>query len=517
MNFTSQTQEMFKETQLVPVHVSWDEVLYFNYLQELVTNHQQDVDKKTGLRAYPGLSQAIRIPEIREIFMATVEMLNRGEHLGNDISAITEKEDKKIRQRGIPPIPSDEEKDIQKLDATGQGDDKVLVMMPLDVVRFLDILRGSENKDPTLHLDQFGWFKSIVRTVATVGGALLGGPLGAVAGNIAGRVATGQPVQKAIVPSLPNALYAWGGGHGLNAAGLGAYAGASAPGSTAAWGSSLLGNGAANNGATTSAATGAAKAAASGAAAEAGKEAANSGFGNLVKQYGPGLALIGGGLFLGHKKDKQKQQHYEEEKQKFDKANTAAIQRWNEDELERPLLSPEPIPEHLYRRTLSTPRRLKKGGEVIGKPIVGKGKGQEDLIYVDVPENTWIHNATFVSDAGDGSTDAGHKEIEKLEKFAVKKLMTPEVVKTFKENIKEKPLRQVPCALSNGERKTPPIIVSALGAGSHDKGANIMRDVVKEMRLHKISKGHKLPPPAPDLISLYKKVARKHLGGEVCH
>lgn len=528
MKPSNAVQSQIEDTQLVPVHISWDEVLYFNYLQELVTGHQQDEDKKTGLRAYPGLSMAIRIPEIREIFMAVVEMQGKGESLGKDINAITKQEDAKIRARGIPSIDSDSEQDIHLLDETGEGNDKVLVMMPLDVVHFLDILQGGEKKDPILKLQEFGLFggigrifssgpvSSIIRTVATVGGAVLGGPLGAAAGNFAGRLATGQNYKKAILPSLPNALYAYGAGHALNSAGLGSYAGAAAPGSSAAWGSSLLpeGKAAVTTSGTSTAAAG------NGAAGIAGKEASSTDFGKLLKEYGPGLALMGGGLYLGNKKDKRDQKNYEEDKERYDRSNREATNHWNENGLREPLLTREETPHHI--RKGSGIKFYKKGGKVllkpdalIGKPIRGKGKGQDDVIFIDAPEKTWIHNATFVGDAGDGSSDAGQKEIEKLEKFAAKNLLTPEIKKKFKQEIMAKPLRMVPCALSDHERGSSALTVTALGHGSNDTGNEILRDMVKEMRRHKISRGDKLPPPAPDLIHLYKKVAHKHLGGQV--
>lgn len=506
-------QQVKQETHLIPVHISWDEVLYFNYLQELVTGHQQDVDPETGLRSYPGLSEAVRIPEIREIFMAAAEMHENGESLGPDIEGITEQEDEKIRARGIPPIPSDEEPDIQKLAATGEDEDKVLVMMPQDVVQFLDIIQGGEKKDPAMGLQEFGFFsgkfgnfvKSIVRVGATVGGAFLGGPLGAAAGNMAGRWVTGQkPGKDMLIAGGKNALYSYGAGKALGAVGMGGLGG----------NAGNIGAGAKAMGLSNPFSSGAvaSTAAANPIAAPAGTAAASSGFGSLVSQYGPGLAMMGGGLYLGSRNDKKKQQEYQQDKREHERKNKIVADNWNADGLNEPLLEPEYLPEDLHKGPL---KRYKGGGKVLAKPIVGRGKGQEDLIKVTVPEKTWIDNATFVADAGDGSTKAGHKEIEKLEKYVVNNHLTPDVIQRFKQDIKVKPLRPVPCAFSDGEREKKPLLVAAFGRGSNDKGAAILRDMVTTIRKHKVSKGHQLPPPCPDLITVYKKIAHKHLGGRV--
>jgi hypothetical protein len=84
----------------------------------------------------------------------------------------------------------------------------------------------------------------------------------------------------------------------------------------------------------------------------------------------------------------------------------------------------------------------------------------------------------------------------------------PEVKHEIDISIKKQPLRKVPCALSNGERVTPPHLVAAVGDGSFDKGAKVLRKMTKELRRHKASKGLDLPPAAHDLTVYYKKALR---------
>ena len=148
---------------------------------------------------------------------------------------------------------------------------------------------------------------------------------------------------------------------------------------------------------------------------------------------------------------------------------------------------------------------LKTGGH-IGEPIKGPGRGQDDVIKRDrIKEGGWIWDATTTGHLGDGATDAGQKHIEKFEKIIKKHKLGGSIHKAPELDGGRKP-RNVPCALSNGERYTPPKLVTALGDGSNAKGAKILRNLTKEIRLHKVSKGAELPPPAHDLTTYYKKV-----------
>lgn len=534
-----------KSSLLVPVHISVDEALGFNALQASKDNPAgQYVDDKTGLREYSRLSKIIRIPQMKDLFIATADMYRSGEQLPPDIEELKHGPIPG-EEEGLPPIPSDTDPTVLEIAATGEHGDDVLVMMPQDVVDFMDILQGSEHKDPEFGLQEFFKFKnlirSVVRTVATVaggvGGFLLGGPLGAgagaYAGNAAGRAVTGGH-KNAVTKALPNALY-----------GLGAGAGASLLGANPAAMAGKLGLGSALPSWASGAATAAAPAASSlgGKAAEnAAKKApanalaqkmaveeaaaADPGFlGGLKDQLlasgkdliAPGL-LMGASAYMTHRGERKEEKERKKEKEEELKEKKE-LQKYLNQHLDVPLYSHPMVDQDYYRlpsrhykkggRVLE--RRYKNGGAVMaikGTLLKGRGKGQDDLINKTIPEYTWIHDAHTVSALGDGTTEAGHKEIRKFEE-KIKREKLPHVKEKIIETIKENKPRQVKCAVANGEHSTPLMLVGALGDGSFEKGAQIMRDITKEIRLHKVSKKDKLPPAAHDLETYYKKVLQK--------
>lgn len=488
------------KTALITVHISREEAMYFNYLQEQITGHEQDVDPETELRAYPALSEAIRQPHLRDVFIAVASLVRDHQGLPEPIDELSKGVDAQIKAKGLPPIPSDNEPDVQELAKTGQGKDLVMVRMPLDVVKFMDKIQGNIKRDPTMGLQEFWGFgnilKSVVRVAATVGGGLLGGPVGAAAGNTLGRMATGQNAKKAAIASLPNALYAYGAQQGLGAAGMGQVG----PTNGLPQLHTMMGGGAGAAGAGT---TAAANAAGPTAAQAAGSSSGISGL--LGNQGLLGAGLMGAGMYMQHKADKDKEKRYDKDKAEYDAARKQAAHEHNSNRLSEPMMTLPALPMDYYKR-----QHRKKGGSVLAAPIVGRGKGQEDLINVDVPQNSWIDNATFVADVGDGSTKAGHKELEKLEKYIIKNHLKPDVVQQFKAEIKAQPLRNVPCALSDGERRKEPLLVAGFGQGSMKKGADVLRDIVTEVRKVKMSNGLKLPPACPDLITVYKRTAHKH-------
>ncbi len=154
-------------------------------------------------------------------------------------------------------------------------------------------------------------------------------------------------------------------------------------------------------------------------------------------------------------------------------------------------------PDDPSYRDVSLPKAVeyKTGGSVQGKPIQGPGNGQSDSINVDsTREGEWIWDASTVADLGDGSTDAGWKEIRHLENQIKRK-------PGFKEMHEFKPgvsPQKVKTALSNGEFRTPTKIVTALGDGDNTKGAAILRRMTQNIRIYKNSNGTQLPPPIKD-------------------
>lgn len=122
--------------------------------------------------------------------------------------------------------------------------------------------------------------------------------------------------------------------------------------------------------------------------------------------------------------------------------------------------------------------------------IRGPGKGQDDLIYSDVPEGAFVIDASSVSDLGDGSSDSGKLE---LDKFCSE-------VWDSKKNIKisgnGEIQRYIPVALSNGEYVVPREIVTIIGGGDNKKGAHILDNAILLLRKKKRTSGADLPPKA---------------------
>ena len=162
---------------------------------------------------------------------------------------------------------------------------------------------------------------------------------------------------------------------------------------------------------------------------------------------------------------------------------------------------PEPAPE-----------RYKKGGRVDNGInyisnnnqdgyIAGPGKGQDDKVPKDVPEGSYIIDATSVSMFGDGSSRAGKEELDKTIHLIRKKIPTI-AHKLSGGGVNGR--RMIPAMLSDGEYEIDPLTVSAIGNGSNKTGAKILKSAVKSLRKHKNSNGDRLPPRAKDFISYLK-------------
>ena len=565
-------KEKARRPILIPVHISGEEVFYFNYLQG-----GQSVDPSTGLREYSKLSELIKVPEIRDIFIKVSSIAFSGEEEPRDVAEFVNENDPAKYGMEIEPIDSDFEPEVQELSSHGENGDDYLVMMPDDVVLFLDILQGGASRAPEDHLQEFFNFgkafrnitrgvpttgisfvdkpiqrihnsnamRSVTRTVATVAGGIVGGiagawvgmptvgaGIGAGIGNMAGRYVTGQnPGKDMYQAGMKNVAYGMAGKLALGAAGVGAGAGAAGAGTAGtagAAGAAGSGVGAAGSAGAVGAGAGTAGAAGAGAA---GAGTAGSGLLGGLSGYALPGALLAGSMLLGNKGQKQKEKEYED-----DKRDHRGMMEEQNNYIHRPLRgSLYAQPEYVfdqsrgrerdsgYEDDLSyrSPRRsagraqnaYKKGGlvsdySVRGIALKGPGKGQADLIKKNIPEYTWIHDATTVSNLGDGVTDEGHKEIHAFEN-KIRKEMLPLYKDRLKSETKSARLRKVPCAVANGEHEMPPLLVGALGEGSFEKGATILRKMTKEIRRHKTSSRDGLPPAAHDLDTYYKKIISK--------
>jgi hypothetical protein len=96
----------------------------------------------------------------------------------------------------------------------------------------------------------------------------------------------------------------------------------------------------------------------------------------------------------------------------------------------------------------------------------GESGGQDDNIYTDIPEGTFIVDASTTSDLGDGNSDAGANNIKAM--------------------------------VSDKEVAILPEEVAAIGNGSHKKGVKKLEKMTKNVRKHKRG-SEKLPPKAKSI------------------
>lgn len=405
--------------KLIPIHCSLSEVKALNYMQG-----GQYVDPESGLREYSRLSPIFKDDAARQLFVKLAAMVHTHKRLPDDVTNFTKG---LAKQDGIgqyyTEIPSDSEPEIKALERMGQGKDNKVVMMPLDVVKFLDSLRKTSkvtNINRRTGLEQFNFFEDILQSASAILGGAFGGkedPNKAL-DEAEGRKSreSREAREKTETPRKAKPL---------------------------------------------------------------------------SKEDILPLSAMGAGVFFKHQamKDKQKQ-----------------LKRMGE-------VRQSDLNAILSKTNFNEPMRHAKGDHV-GRPIVGKGKGQEDLIKDDkVREGSWIWDATTVGHCGDGSTKAGQQEIKKLEEHVLKGGHSKrfQALATGGKAAAKPPI--VPCALSDGERATPTAIVTAAGDGDNEKGAARFRAVTKYLRRHKISNGTELPPAAPDIIKLFKSEAiRRKVG-----
>lgn len=494
-------QLQIADKKMIPVHVSWDEIRSFNIMQG-----KQMVDPVTGLREYPLLGLLFKNKLIQKLFVEILEAVKLGTTKG-PLKTFIEDLDISFGD-GVEKIPSDEDPEVHKIEEGGENPDKKVVLLPTNVAAFFDALQGGEKLSPHDHLLEYGFFSEVLRIAAPVVGFAFGGPGGAAAGSALAHVATGN---KDIGSILKNAGFAGTLGLGAGALGVTGGSGLGAMASSIPGLSGLSGLGGAGIAGTTAAAPVAATAAATTAATPAaatglaswlpGKEAAL-----------PIAALVAGGLMAakGGQKEHQEAKKQAEENNENQRGYLKAS-GWGEPLGVRLRTHwPTPHQDTLPAARLSAARRHihKKGDLVLGKPILGPGKGQEDLIPCDsTKRGDWIWDASTTSDLGDGTTDAGFKEIRKIEKWIQK-------VPGFK-SMPEFTGGEIPpkvkTALSNGEYKTPARLVTALGQGDNEKGASILRKMTQDIRLHKISKGHELPPAIGNPMQFLHKAINEEM------
>ena len=527
LNESSYMRDMAEDNapSLIPVHVSSEEKTYFDYMQG-----GESVDPSTGMPEYSKLSEVMRNPEVRDLFADLTHMVNSGQDIPPEIMEFVNEEDP--YKEGIPQQqPAQENSPLaRQMEAAGEMDhpqDNLIVLLPQDIAEFFDELKGGAEKDPIYGLEEFGFFsgignafKSIVRVGATIAGAFMGGPMGAAAGNMLGRAVTGQKIGSDMLSAgLQNGLYAYGAGAGLSAMGgsFGALGGAAGAGSG-------LGNmlsGAASKGA--AAAPGAIPTYQGwGTVGETSKLVTpqSQGLGGMSSLFGGGdgnslfsgvgslsslfpQALQIGGAMLSQKGAKEDLKSYNQLRAEQQNRMQGQLAPFNQ-----PLGERMNYQQPFINTTGGGIGAYKKGGKIVSESYEGAAKGQDDTLKKTAKEGDFIWTATDVGHLGDGNSKAGFKEIKRFEKDLSKEL--PKKLTVEHEGLAHggKP-RDVKCLFSDGEHRTDRRLVSHLGEGDNDKGADILKEIREELRKDKISKDTDLPPKSKGLDYYYKKVIAK--------
>ena len=133
-------------------------------------------------------------------------------------------------------------------------------------------------------------------------------------------------------------------------------------------------------------------------------------------------------------------------------------------------------------------QRYAKGGQV--RYYKGSEGGQSDKRKADLPEKTYIMDATTVSLAGDGNSENGAKRI-------AKELFNTSINSGFEKQ--KNPSRNIKAWVSDGEMELSPSTVALAGGGNLDKGIKKLDKFRKNLRKHKGVRKF-LPPKSKHLM-----------------
>jgi hypothetical protein len=543
----------YMRRDLILCHISAHEAEQLDYWQG-----GEMIDPETEFRTYPRLRDMIEQPAMAEFLQHLAEEIEVSGHADKNVQELVRDLPKDNPPSPFSPAPGDFSDEGIKLDAEGEaaihGDDE-MAWLPIKLADMFDEVRGMQIRNPEDNLRQYGLWKEIkkgfnqiaqaprnivketvkgvskatgvkqttlnefIRGAATVGGFMMGaGPLGMAVGsglgNAAGNVLTGADIGKSLMRGAKMGAVGYGAAHAIPMA-MGAYGAAGAGAGAAGAGAGAAGAGAAGAGA---AGAGAAGAGAAGAGAAS-----------------PGLSLsslalpaIAGGAYMmmkGNQKDRKAAKKAQEDHRVEIEAYR---KRYGMDTPLTPLIyhsetpNTEEISQHdlehgIYQPFYNYTDKYAKGGSVHGqdllpgeeylqksKLIVGKGKGQDDKIPVNVPENTYIVDAASVSALGDGSTKAGSRILDMLSHEAEKN------APKYKHKIKMSAAR-VPTMLSDGEYAMKPLAMHVLGHGDSELGAKRMDKVRKELRTIKSKTGGKIPSKTPQSVLRHLPIPTKNI------
>ena len=549
--------EMRDPMELVLIHLAVNEAQALDALQG-----GEDIGED-GLRSYAKLGPIFEEPEVRAEFERVHAELDEGKPEAETMY--------EVGQKVMPPFqstPGDNVPSIQDVEDLGMGGDALLVWMPKNVLLFLSSITGGLRKNPNTGLFALGGVGSAVKNVgkavesigrgvrdtvknpgnfartavAVVGGGLLGGPVGALGATLGHLHGQGHG-NKGFGSALTGFRMGKLGEFGLNALGYQLPLMGGVPGfGSLTNGMNHLGQMGAQAGSQmglpqTSAQHGfigsLGQGIKNGTTQMMNQTPGQGGLSNMLGAKSGGPSGVGGMLsspFLmagiqGVLSHLGEQQNYKREKEEYERqkrdrdemlARSGLMDRWTPPSalnMRRTAYSEPTTEEFKYGRVPSSPAysRYASGGHAdertnhaVQKAVIGlvkgPGKGQADKIKTSVPEGSYIIDATSVSMLGDGSSEAGAHALEEGIREARKK--APHAAS------KRRAGGNLPVYLSNDEYAIAPHDVAAFGDGNEDRGAYILKGMVKELRSHKNSNGDRLPPRAKDVWKYIKMSKR---------
>lgn len=455
------------------------------------------IDKRTGLRSFDKLEPLSNSNNFRNIF----EIISQNPtNLPTSFKQI-------LNSNSFPQVDIgigiEEKKGTPHYQLAQKGKkDKTLALIPKDLVN-LFIRENPEYINEDTGLPEFfklgNILKSVVRVASTIGGALVGGPAGAAIGNTVGNLTTGNSFKNSLLGGAKNALFTQGANNllggipSLSSAlsttattlGLPAFLTSGLSGGQENKNDSvnLIPNEKSSEGIPDYKVSDLGKLVLD---EKKKKEEAPFSFTNFLQGLNKNKAFSNILTDTGEKALKYDRALKEHEKQK---ASHEKILRLMREYDER-----EPRVEQEADLIVNVPS-FKKGGKVSAPSskkstlIEGPGRGQDDVIKTSVYDGDYIIDASSVANIGDGSTSAGAAALHDFCNF----------MKDYYPTIKGE-RKRVPVFLSDAEFKIDRDIVTAIGGGDNKKGADRLRNMVEKLRLYKISKGKKLPPPTGNLL-----------------
>jgi len=510
-------EENIPDPEPILAHTSLEEIPFLNEIQ----GGEEVIDPETELRDYRMMDGLIELPEFRQAMETAAQVYkSRKMAQGGHVS-----------EQGRPIAP-----EIEELRNAGRRGDTELVILSPKIIEYFDqLFPGKITTNPTTGFPEFGFFTEAFRIIAPIVGAIYGGPIGAAAASTVANKLT----NKSWGDSLKQGLFSGAGGMGASflggAGGIGGLLGGSGGASGGGGLSSLLGGfgggsggggglggmfggGGAGSGGGLSGMLGGLfggggggasqgvvgantmgrmlPASAFGQNAVGGASQAGGGGGGIMSMLGniggKILPLVGSGI-MAHKGDQEDRRNLAD----YDAKQRQEIEalrekygfnvKWKEPKpLDRELNDyteedqKAGKPHSFFKPYDMNKIEYKKEGGVIR----GLGKGQQDNIPRNLKEGSYIIDASSVSDLGDGSSQAGIRELDQF------------VGRLPKNPMHKKQGGYIDAMLSPDEYEVTPEEVTALGGGSNEEGAKILKNLIMNLRKSKRTSGDRLPPKA---------------------